>query len=150
MEIIQSIKKGFTYFRTNYKSLNFLKEDGYWIVKIHNLQGVAIEISPEINMNEQFASIYYYTKEYMINGKAYYLLMLVSDKPKLYEDFSFICGSFIEKSLDPHSKKKIQSDPISWWYAMKELIGNANVEKTTYSIIAEMLSYYYLKKQVKK
>lgn len=149
METIQKIREGFAYFRTSAKPSISFKEHYYWIVKIDGRQGVAIEIPADKHVNEQFASIYYYTKEYVLGGEERHLLMLVSDHPRLYDDFAIICAGFLEKVLDSESYQEIQQNPISWWYAMKELMGNANIEKAAYSVLAEMLSYYYLLKQEK-
>lgn len=147
METIQKIRKGFAYFRTSSKRAITLREQYYWLVKIDGMQGVAIEIPRDKHVNEEFTSISYYTKDYMLDGKEYHLLLLVSNHPKLYDDFALICASFLEKILDAESYQMIQDNPISWWHAMKELLGNANIEKATYSVLAEMLSYYYLRTQ---
>lgn len=149
METIQKIREGFAYFRTSVKRAITLKEQYYWIVKIDGMQGVAIEIPRDRHVNERFNSISYYTKEYIIGGEERHLLMLVSNHSKLYDDFAFICASFLEKVLDAESYQEIQKNPISWWHAMKELMGNTNAEKAAYSVLAEMLSYYYLLKQGK-
>jgi len=149
MESLQRIRNGFAYFRTSAKTSITLKEQYYWIVKIDGMQGVAIEIPSDKQVNEQFSNISYYTREYVVGGEERHLLMLVSDHPNLYEDFAIICAGFLEKVLDAESHQIIQENPISWWYSMKELMGNANVEKEAYSVLAEMLSYYYLLKQQK-
>lgn len=150
METIQNIRKGFAYFRTSTKHSIILKEKYYWVVKVNGMQGIAIEIPPDKEVNEQFASISYFTREYVIGGVEYHLLLLLSDSPNLHDDFAFICAGFLEKVLDAESFQKIQDTPISWWHAMKELIGNANIEKAAYSVLAEMLSYYYLYKEKEK
>lgn len=149
METIQKIREGFAYFRTSAKRSITLKEQYYWIVKIDGMQGVAIEIPKDKHVNEQFANISYYTKEYVLGGEERHLLMLLSDHPKLYDDFTLICAGFLEKVLNAESYQEIQQNPISWWHAMKELMGNANIEKEGYSVLAEMLSYYYLLKHEK-
>ncbi len=149
METIQKIREGFAYFRTSAKRSITLKEQYYWIVKIDGMQGVAIEIPADKHVNEQFASISYYTKEYVLGGEERHLLMLISDHPKLYDDFAIICAGFLEKVLNAELYQEIQQNPITWWHVMKELMGNANIEKAAYSVLAEMLSYYYLLKQEK-
>lgn len=150
METIQKIKNGFAYFRTSAKPSITLKEEYYWIVKIDGMQGVAIEIPLDKSVNEQFASISYYTKDYIIGGVEYHLLMLLSNNQNLHSDFAYICASFLEKALDAEEYQGIQKNPVSWWHTMKELIGNTNVDKAAYSILAELLSYYYLLKQKKE
>jgi hypothetical protein len=149
MDSLQKIRNGFAYFRTSAKPSITLKEQYYWIVKIDGMQGVAIEISSDKQVNEQFSNISYYTRVYIVGGEERHLLMLVSDHPNLYEDFAIICAGFLEKVLNAESYQIIQKNPISWWYSMKELIGNANVEKEAYIVLAEMLSYYYLLNQQK-
>ncbi|MES9683260.1 PD-(D/E)XK motif protein [Gottfriedia acidiceleris] len=150
MGTIQKIREGFAYIRTSAKSSITLKEEYYWIVKINGMKGIAIEIPEDKQVNEQFASIYYFTKEYLIGGKERHLLMLVSNHQTLHDDFAFICASFLEKVLDSETYQEILQNPISWWHSMKELIGNTNIEKAAYSVLAEMLSYYYLLKKDKE
>lgn len=147
MGTLQKIKEGFAYFRTFSKRSITLKEQYYWIIKIDGKQGVGIEIPPDIHVNEQFTSIFYYTKEYVLGGEERHLLMLLSNHPQFYDDFAIICAGFLEKVLDAEAYQEIQKNPISWWHAMKELMGNANVERACYSVLAEMLTYFYLLKQ---
>jgi hypothetical protein len=150
MDSLQKIRNGFAYFRTSAKPSITLKEQYYWIVKIDGMQGVAIEIPSDKQVNEKFSNISYYTREYVVGGEERHLLMLISDHPNLYEDFAIICAGFLEKVIDAESYQTIQENPISWWYSMKELMGNANFEKEAYSVLAEMLSYYYLLNQQKE
>lgn len=150
METIKKIREGFAYFRTTSKHLITLREQYYWVIKINGMQGVAIEIPPDKHVNEQFASISYFSREYVIDGIEHHLLLLLSSNSNLNNDFTYICAGFLEKALDAESFQEIQQSPISWWHAMKELIGNANVEKAAYSVLSEMLSYYYLLKQEKE
>lgn len=150
METLQKIRKGFAYFRTSAKRSITLEEQYYWIVKIDGMQGVAIEIPTDKQVNEKFSNISYYTREYVINGEEHNLLVLASDHPKLHDDFAIICAGFLEKVLDGESFQQIQEDPLSWWRVMKELMGNVNIEKAAYSVLAELLSYYYLVKQGKE
>lgn len=147
METLQKIRDRFAYFRISAKRSIAFKELYYWIIKIDGKQGVAIEIPTDKHINERFASISYYTKEIVVGGEERHLLMLLSDHPKLYDDFAIICSGFLEKVLNAESYQEIKQNPISWWHSMKELMGNANIEKATYSVIAEMLSYYHLLKE---
>lgn len=149
MDTFQKIKEVFAYFRTSSKRSIAFEEQYYWLVKTDGKQGVAIEIPKGKHVNERFSNIHYYTKEYILSGEERNLLVLASDHSKYYNDFAFICAGFLEKVLDVESYQEIQQSPLTWWHAMKELMGNANVEKTTYSVIAEMLGYYYLLKQGK-
>lgn len=144
METLQTIRECFAYFRTSSKPSISFKERFYWVVKIGGMQGVAIEVPKDKQVNETFSRIAYYTKEFMLNGQEHNLLMLVSNHPKLHDDFALICAGFLEKVLDSESYQEIQANPISWWHAMKELLGNANIEKAAYSVLAELVSYYYL------
>lgn len=150
METIQNIRKGFAYFRTSAKHSIIFKEEYYWVVKVNGMQGIAIEIPSDKQVNEKFANISYFTRNYVIDGVEYHLLLLLSNSPNLYDDFVFICAGFLEKALDAEAFQEIQETPISWWHAMKELIGNANIEKAAYSVLAELMSYYYLFKEKEK
>lgn len=145
MRTLQKIKEGFAYFKTIGQQSITLKEPYYWIVKLDGMQGVAIDIAADKKVNEQFASMKYYTKSYLIAGKERQLLMLVSDQESLRSDFAIICASFLEKVLDGEAYEQIQGNPLTWWHTMKELVGNANLEKAAYSVIGEMIGYYYVK-----
>lgn len=147
MNNIQAIRRGFSYFRTSPKKSLTLKESYYWLVKIGGMQGVAIEIDEEQQVNESFSKIKYYTKMYMIDGKEHNLLLLVSDEKSLLDEFAFVCAAFLEKVLDSEEYQEIQRNPISWWHTMKDLLGNANIDKAAYSVLAELISYYHLLSQ---
>lgn len=147
MDTIQKIREGFAYLRTSSKRSVTLKEDYFYIVKIDGMQGIAIEIETDKHVNEKFSDISYYTKEYLIDGEERHLLLLVSKNQRLFADFAIICAGFLEKVLDAETYQEIKKDPLSWWHTIKELIGNANVEKTAYSVLAEMLCYYHLLKK---
>lgn len=144
MNNIQAVRRGFSYFRTSPKKSITLKEEYYWLVKIGGMLGVAIEIDQGQQVNESFSKINYYTKSYIIDGEEYNLLLLVSDNSYFQDEFVYICAAFLEKVLDSKEHQEIQRNPIYWWHAMKDLLGNANIENATYSVIAELISYYHL------
>lgn len=145
MNTLQKIRQGFAYFRTSNLASITLKESYYWLVKLDGMQGVAIGVPKDKLVNEQFANIKYYTKSYLIDGEEHHLLMFVSNLEDLFDDFALLCASFLEKINDAEIYQEIQDNPIVWWHIMKKLIGNANVEKEAYSLLGEMLGYYYVK-----
>lgn len=143
------IRDTFSQFRISSKPNMSFYKDYYWVVKLDGKQGVAIKVPKGQDVNERLENIFYFTKEYSINGQDHNLLLLLSNQPRLYNDFATICAGFLDKLEDQSSYNEIQDNPISWWHMIKELIGNTNVEKATYSALAEMLSYYYLLKNGK-
>lgn len=147
MNTIQELRRGFRYFQTAPNKSITLAENFYWLVKIDGMQGVAIEIDTQQQVNESFSKINYFTKTYLINGQERNLLLLVSNDSALLDDFVYICAAFLEKVLDSEEPQEIQRNPISWWHTMKDLLGNANIDKAAYSVLSELISYEHLLNQ---
>lgn len=145
MEIVDEIKNGVYYLKNLSLKNNTLKESNYWIVRLNDLNGIAIELPYSIEINEEFSSIKYYSSNsFNIHGISRNLLFLVSDNLKHFQDFAVICENFIKKFNTDAGYKDIVSNPINWWNTMKELYGDTNSKKESYSLLAELLTYYYL------
>ena len=59
------------------------------------------------------------------------------------EVFAIICSSFI----DPDNREELINDPVKWWKDWKEVIGNGELNKSPYDLIAEMISLDYMAQQ---
>lgn len=115
-----------------------------WVIKINDMNGVAIEVDEYIEVNEKFSKMHYFTKNYTIEGKEIRLLAITSDVNHLRNEFAKICRDFVELGPNNETRKMLTSEPLKWWLHMKELLGNANRNIQVYSVIAEMMSFIYL------
>ncbi|WP_404354875.1 PD-(D/E)XK motif protein [Cytobacillus firmus] len=115
-----------------------------WVIKINETNGVAIEVNKNIEVNEIFSNMKFFTKNYFIEGKEVRLLAITSDVNHLRNEFAKICRDFVELGPNNETRIMLTTDPLKWWLHMKELLGNANRNIQVYSVIAEMISFDYL------
>ncbi|UOE95111.1 PD-(D/E)XK motif protein [Alkalihalobacillus sp. LMS39] len=115
-----------------------------WVIKESNANGVAIEVSNKIEINEKFSKMNFYTKDYTVEGKDIRLLLITSDVNHLRNEFARICRNFVELGPNNETRNMLTTEPLKWWINMKELLGNANRNTQVYSVIAEMLCLNHL------
>ncbi|MBG9451314.1 hypothetical protein ABE67_18990 [Cytobacillus firmus] len=115
-----------------------------WVIKINDSNGVAIEVDKNIEVNEKFSKMDFFTKDYFIEGKETRLLAITSDVNHLRNEFAKICRDFVELGPDNETRNMLTTEPLKWWLHIKELLGNANRNTQVYSVIAEMICFIYL------
>ncbi|GAB2553080.1 PD-(D/E)XK motif protein [Gracilibacillus alcaliphilus] len=135
-----------TYTLSNHNLSNYFRMDSVnnqtLLYKTHNNFGVVIMADQNIRLNEKFNQLNFYTNEGTLNGEMVNLLHLTLNSLDYFEQFIIIAADFIELS----KRTTLKENPLEWWNHWKELIGNAVVEKSTYSILAELLVLNYLQK----
>lgn len=115
-----------------------------WVIKVNDANGVAIEVSKNIEVNEKFSKMNFFTKNYSIEGNEIRLLAITSDVNHLRNEFAKICRDFVELGPNNKTRDMLTTEPLKWWLHMKELLGNANRNIPVYSVIAEMMCFNYL------
>ena len=115
-----------------------------WVIKVNGANGVAIEVDKNIEVNEKFSKMNFFTKNYLIEGKEIRLLAITSDVNHLRNEFAKICRDFVELGPNSETRNMLTIEPLKWWLHMKELLGNANRNMPVYSVIAEMMCFIYL------
>ena len=101
--------------------------------------GVAIEWDSDKPVSEYFSSAHLVSHKTVVGGYAKNLLMLVSSREEFRNEFATVCAQFVDPGKDGIERKSLLQDPIIWWQTWKNLLGNASLDKTPYSVLGEML-----------
>lgn len=116
-----------------------------YAVKTNENYGVAIEFPREIDVYETFANAKIETRNFtfIVDGeeKCGRYLYFYSSNFMLRNEFAIICKHFVDPGVDGSARMRILNDPYGWWESWKSLLGNAEKNLTSYSILAELLVY---------
>ena len=110
-----------------------------YVIRIPDGYGVAIEIATDIEVSEKFNSIKLHTGVMTLGGKVGNFLILRSTFEEYRYEFAFMCAEFVDPGENGTNRKRIITDPCSWWSKWKEMVGNINLEQRVYSVVAEMM-----------
>lgn len=147
MNLLSTLRGAFAFSLNNrIQEITFTDVAHSWIVTFQNRFGVAIEVDRSIEVNERFANMYFFTESLQVKNEEKYFLLLMSDMPKLRNEFANVCTMFLDKGEDNYKRDELILDPLKWWKSMKLLFGNRTSEKMVYSVLGEMLVYHYLLK----
>lgn len=145
--LIDEIKTRFSDPRNNQSHrLSIPNEYAAWSIRIADWFGVAIEYEGPM-INEEFYSASISKEDLKINGEYKSLLILKSTNDKLRAEFAIICSDFVDPGIGGEKRKKLLENPLEWFSVWKELLGNSLREKMPYSVIGELLTYYFLTKE---
>ncbi|MCM3609960.1 PD-(D/E)XK motif protein [Planococcus sp. MERTA32b] len=115
-----------------------------WVFRDHGKFGVAIEVSNSFNINERFSNARFYTEKIWMNNEELNFLWLSSSTEELRYEFASICAVFLDVGINGEDRIRILEDPLEWWNSYKELVGNKTYLKEPYSLLGEMISFYYI------
>lgn len=150
MNIADEIRRKFANLSTDYAVM--LDSTGVeypsWAIKFKDAYGVAFEVDDEIQVNESFSSVSYFTGNFTIEGSKKHLLILSSSETELRNEFAGVCAVFLELGIDGSKRREIQENPLKWWKKWKELIGNKNVDSTVHGVLGELIALYWVKTEV--
>lgn len=110
----------------------------YVIRGVHQECIVAIPVSSETVVNEEFSAVKLYTARKAIAGEEQYLLMLVYPGAVPPRAYSALCAEFLYPGARGENRKELVDDPIAWWRSWKELLGNESVDLRVYDILGEL------------
>ena len=117
-----------------------------WVFRDNESTGVFIPYEGE-TVNEEFSSVLFSTREVSFASGTLTGLSLSSFSRGSHWEFASVCANFVEPGDDGSYRKEIERNPIEWWKRWKALIGNSVNEPLVYSIIGELITYYYLLKK---
>lgn len=119
-----------------------------WTFKIDDQFGVAIENVNDINIVEKFANSKIASRMFIDeNGNDLNMIVLSCDQENLRNEFAILCAYFVDPGNKGEVREQILTNPIEWWEKLKELVGNAIINKKPYSVLGELLVLEYLIKQ---
>lgn len=107
--------------------------------------GVAIEIGDDIVVSECFNTVQFRTQNMvMYGGAAKKFLILACDRESAREQFATICSEFVFPGKNGEVRKRLLNDPLAWWKAWSELMGNSLKNHSPYEVLGEMITLVYL------
>lgn len=131
--------------------INALKDSGYlgWTVRFNDSYGVAIPYKGQEAINEHFASAKIQSTVMDLSGidDPQNVLILTSTKESIKTSFASLCEAFLDPGDDGRQREDINTSPITWWRAWKELLGNRNVDPRIYDTLGELCVLKYLVSQ---
>ena len=140
MTILEEIRDGFASM-SSYGAMNInALEDEYpaYIIRIPDGYGVAIPVSQEMEVAENFNSCKFRTGLLSIEGNPSNYHMLISAFEEYRYEFASLCAELLNPGENGTNRKSLLECPLNWWKRWRELVGNDLKERTVYSIIAEM------------
>ena len=117
-----------------------------WTLRIDDWFGVAVAYDGQ-TINEEFYSVSLSTISLSIDtipSRNYLILKSTNEKARL--EFAVVCADFVDPGDSGNKRRKLLDDPLSWFSTWKELLGNSLHEKAPYSVLGELLTYYYFLK----
>lgn len=115
--------------------------------RLRNEFSVAIPYDGMVVIDESFANASLRSTCMSIGSGDFRPFLTFSSNLTDYEHneiFALMCENFIDTDSNGERRKAITSDPFSWWENWKTVVGNAEKDKESYPIIAEMISLDYM------
>jgi hypothetical protein len=117
-----------------------------WVFREDDSFGVAVPISEEVCISERFAGARLVTVDRSVSGIPCRLLRLESSCYALRNEFAVVCAQMVDPGPGGVSRNALVSDPRKWWENWRQLLGNAVVNITAYSVLGEMLALEHMLK----
>lgn len=140
MTVLEEIRDGFA----SMSSIGALKirslPDEYtaYIIRIPDGYGVAIPVSEDLEVAENFNSCKFRTGLLSIGGEPSNYLMLISAFEEFRYEFASLCAELLTPGENGKARKALLTNPLDWWKKWRDLVGNNKKERAIYCIIAEM------------
>lgn len=110
-----------------------------WIFRDSDLYGVAVPCDPESTVCERFAGASLGTEQRIVNGEPHHLLRLGSSDEALRNEFAVVCAQMVDPGIDGGARRSLIASPLSWWDRWRQLLGNAVINQSAYSVLGELL-----------
>lgn len=117
-----------------------------WVFREDDSFGVAVPVPEQACVSERFAGAKLVTVDRTVSGIPHRLLRLESSCYSLRNEFAVVCAQMVDPGPGGVSRAALVSDPRGWWENWRQLLGNAVVNVTAYSVLGEMLALEHLLK----
>lgn len=148
MTILESIKNDFAVSLDKkdiaYSIKGLPENSRAWTIRQEDWYGVGVPLPNDQIISEQFFNAKLFTKEIVIAGMSYNMLVLCSTIEDLRNEFAVVCAQFVEPGEDESERRLLELEPVEWWRRWKSLLGNSIHNKPTYSVLGEMIVFKYL------
>ena len=140
MTLLEEIRDGFAAMASNgaLKINSLADEHTAYIIRIADGYGVALPVSEDVEVAENFNSCKFRTGMLSIGGVSSNYLMLVSAFEEFRYEFASLCAELLTPGKDGKERQVLLANPLEWWKRWRDLVGNDIKERAIYSIIAEM------------
>ena len=120
--------------------------DGFtaWVFREDDSFGVAVPLPEPLCVSERFAGARLVTVERVVSGVPRHLLRLESSSYGLRNEFAVVCAQMVDPGPGGTARRALVADPRGWWHNWRQLLGNAVVNVTAYSVLGEMLALEHL------
>lgn len=115
-----------------------------WVFREDDSFGVAVPVPEQVCVSERFAGARLVTVDRTVSGIPWRLLRLESSCYALRNEFAVVCAQMVDPGPEGVSRSALVSDPRGWWENWRQLLGNAVVNVTAYSVLGEMLALEHL------
>jgi hypothetical protein len=117
-----------------------------WVFREDDGFGVAVAVPETVCVSERFAGARLVTVDRMVSGVPRRLLRLESSCYSLRNEFAVVCAQMADPGPGGVARNALVADPRGWWQNWRQLLGNAVVNVTAYSVLGEMLALEHLLK----
>jgi len=155
MSILEEIKIKFSSIKPNtiIEIKNSLEEYKFYIIRTFDNYGVAVEYLKDDEIYEVFSNakletiVLRYEVDNEFQNKKF--LYFNSSNFTLRNEFAVICKHFVDPGKNGENRKSLLNSPFEWWESWKSLLGNAERNINSYSILAELLVLKHLYQKYK-
>ncbi len=147
MELLNEIRTGMASLDTGGSMLRLQSDmDGFtaWVFREDDSFGVAVPVPEHICVSERFAGARLVTVDRVVSGVLRRLLRLESSSYALRNEFAVVCSQMVDPGHGGAARNALLADPRGWWQNWRQLLGNAVVNVTAYSVLGEMLALEHL------
>lgn len=145
MDLVEELRQYFATATPGLRPIRNLPVDyPAWTFKEGPNFGIALKYPGDDLIAEQSTNAYFYTRDVLIDGQDTRLLILVSTKQDIREEFASLCVDVLLPGENGKNRNKILDDPLGWWTNWTELLGDIKINRNCYCTIAEMMVLDYL------
>lgn len=111
-----------------------------WVFREDAVFGVAVKIHESQLVSEKFAGARLVTVDRVIHGEKYHLLRLECDMQSMRNEFAVVCAQMVTPGESGELRQALLANPLEWWGAWCQLLGNVVVSRNSYSVLGELLA----------
>jgi hypothetical protein len=115
-----------------------------WVFREGDTFGVAVQVPEDVCVAERFAGARLVTVKRVFSGELHSLLRLESSNYALRNEFAVVCAQMVSPGENGVLRNDLVADPHGWWQNWRQLLGNAVVDTTAYSVLGELLAMEHL------
>lgn len=112
-----------------------------WIFREGGTFGVAVEIGAEKTVCERFAGSRLATVQRVVDSEERHLLRLESSVESLRNEFASVCAQLVDPGTDGAARRLVVDSPLAWWEKWRQLLGNAVINQSAFSVLGELLAF---------